>query len=122
MFEENGTTPSIAELEAVGSVPTIEQAESMTKPGGTTLVFGVPPQDATIELSPFGLFFEECAIVDAFSLTRHSFERAVRLLRAGRIDFDSLVTHHIGLGELPDAFERMANANGLTNLVRPNQR
>lgn len=106
-------------IEAVGSTATIEQAEALTARGGVTLVFGVPPQDEAISLFPFDLFFEERSVVGAFSLTQRSFERAVALLRGGRIDADPLITHHLGLGELPEAFDRMDRGDGLKQVVRP---
>jgi len=43
-------------IEAVGNPATIQQAQSLTVPGGRTLVFGVPPEDATMEVSPFDIF------------------------------------------------------------------
>lgn len=105
--------------EVVGQTVTIEQARGMTGKGGRTLVAGVPPQDATMEFSPFDLYFNEVSMVGTFALTQESFERAVTLLRNDRIDADPLVTEEIGLDGLPGAFERMGNTEGLKKLVVP---
>lgn len=105
--------------EAIGLVPTIEQANAVTASGGSTLIFGVPDQEATMEISPFDVFFDEVDYRGSFSLTTEDFERAVTLLQHERIDADTLITERIGLDDLPTAFERMGNAEGLKKIVVP---
>lgn len=106
-------------VEAVGKPTTIRQANEVTAKGGNTLIFGVPDQDATMEISPFDIYFHEVDLRGTYALTQESFERAVSLLRHGRIDVETLVTEEISLHDLPTAFERMANAEGLKKLVIP---
>lgn len=106
-------------IEAVGFPETIEQAHALTGPGGRTLVFGVPPEDATVEFSPFDLFFEEREVVGSYSLTPNTFARAVTLLQNGRIDVDTLVTDEFGLDGLETAFEQMESREGLKKIVYP---
>lgn len=113
--------PVDAGIEVVGKVSTIEQAHEVTAKGGTTLIFGVPDQDATMEVNPFDIYFEEIDLHGTYALTQESFERAVRLLREGRIDAESLVTEEVGLDDIPAAFDRMANTEGLKKLVRPGE-
>jgi NADPH2:quinone reductase len=108
-------------VEAIGFVPTIQQANAVTAKGGSTLIFGVPDQDATLEISPFDVFFDEVGYRGSFSLTTEDFERAVTMLRYDRIDAESIVTERIGLGDLPTAFERMENAEGLKKVVIPEE-
>ncbi|WP_323677281.1 zinc-dependent alcohol dehydrogenase family protein [Halorubellus sp. PRR65] len=113
--------PVEASIEVVGKVATIEQAHAMTADGGTTLIFGVPDQDATMEVSPFDIYFNEIDIHGTYALTRESFERAVTLLRTERIDAASLITERIGLDDIPSAFDRMERAEGLKKMVVPGQ-
>lgn len=108
-----------AGIEVVGKVATIEQAHEVTAKGGNTLIFGVPDQNATMEVSPFDVYFQEIDLRGTFALTQESFERAVTLLQRGRIDADELVTEEIGLEDITSAFERMANAEGLKKVVVP---
>jgi L-iditol 2-dehydrogenase len=105
--------------EVVGTVQTIEQAHEMTSRGGRTLIVGVPPQDATMEVSPFDIYFDEIDLVGTFALTQESFERAITLLRNDRIEVDPLISEELGLDELPVAFERMENTEGLKKLIIP---
>ncbi|WP_225335310.1 zinc-dependent alcohol dehydrogenase family protein [Halomicrobium urmianum] len=106
-------------VEAIGLVPTVEQANAVTAKGGATLVFGVPAEDATMEISPFDVFFDEVGYRGSYSLTTEDFERAVTLLQHGRIDADRLISHRIGLDDLPSAFDRMERTDGLKNVVVP---
>lgn len=108
-------------VEAVGLPQTIEQAHGLTGPGGRTLVFGVPPEEATVEISPFEVFYEERDLVGSYSLTPDTFARAVTLLRNGRIDVDGLVTDEFGLDGLERAFERMEAGEGLKKVIYPNR-
>lgn len=113
--------PVDASIEVVGNVETIRQAHELTAKGGNTLIFGVPDQEATMEISPFDIYFEEVDLRGTFALSQESFERAVTLLRTGRIDADALITEQIGLTEIPEAFDRMANAEGLKKVVIPDR-
>lgn len=106
-------------VEAVGTTGTLEQARGLTATGGQTLVFGVPPEDATIDLSPFDVFYNERDVLGTYSLTPDSFRRAVTLLRNDRVDVDSLVTHEVGLDGITDAFGRMGANEGLKQMVYP---
>ncbi|WP_136688584.1 alcohol dehydrogenase catalytic domain-containing protein [Halorhabdus amylolytica] len=106
-------------IEAVGAVETIQQAFDVTRDGGTTLIFGVPDQEATMELSPFDVYFTEVDLHGTYSLTQEDFERAVSLLRQERIEVASLISAELGLDEIPDAFESMERNEGLKNLVVP---
>jgi NADPH2:quinone reductase len=45
----------------------------------------------------------------------------VTLLQHGRIDADTLVTEEIGLEDIPSAFERMGDAEGLKKVFLPGQ-
>ena len=86
---------------------------------GSTLVFGVPAQDETLEISPFDVYFDEVDYRGSYSLTTADFERAVTLLTHGRVEVDPIVTDRIGLDDLPWAFDRMANTEGLKHVVIP---
>ena len=108
-------------IEAVGLPDTIEQAHELTGPGGRTLVFGVPPEDATIEIAPFDVFYEQREIIGTYSLTPDTFARAVKLLQNDRIDTETLITDEFSLDELETAFEQMEAREGLKKMVYPDQ-
>ncbi|WP_433633384.1 alcohol dehydrogenase catalytic domain-containing protein [Halomicrococcus sp. NG-SE-24] len=108
-------------VEAVGLPQTIEQAYSLTGPGGRTLVFGVPPENETVEIPPFDVFYEEREIIGTYSLTPGTFARAVTLLENGRIDVDTLITDEFDLDGLEHAFAQMEASEGLKKMIYPNR-
>lgn len=106
-------------VEAVGLQATVEQALGLPASGGSTLVFGVPPEDVTVEVSPFDIFYQELTITGSFSLTPGAFERAVTLLANDRIDVEPLITSTLSLDEIGTAFERMERNEGLKKVIVP---
>ncbi|WP_202911875.1 zinc-binding dehydrogenase [Natrialba swarupiae] len=106
-----------AAIEAAGRRRTTQQARKVTSRGGTTLVFGVPPEDA--ELSAFDLFHDERRLQGTYSLTPDSFVRAVALLRHDGVVVDPLVTDEYRIEELGRAFDRLADGDGLKAMVYP---
>ncbi len=107
-------------VEVVGLPATIRQALDLPAPGGRTLLFGVPPQDASVEINPFDYYYDEIELTGTYSLRPADFQRAVELLRRERVTVDPLVTDELGLGELTTAFDRMDRSEGMKKLVRPN--
>lgn len=107
-------------VEAVGLPATIEDAHSITSPGGTTLIFGVPPQDETIELDPFDIYYHELEIVGTYALTQNTFSRAVKLLQGDRIETEALITDEFDLDGVQTAFDQMENNEGLKKMIYPN--
>jgi NADPH2:quinone reductase len=75
-------------MEIVGKPQTIEQTHRMTAKGGRTVIVGVPPQDSTIEVNPFDIYYHEIDLVGTFALTPESFRRAIVGLRNGRVETD----------------------------------
>lgn len=109
-------------VEAVGLPETIETAQSLPSAGGTTLIFGVPPQDTTVEIDPFDIYYDELELVGTFSLTPDSFVRAVTLLQRERIDPAVLITDEYALEGLQDAFDQMEEKVGLKKVIYPSDR
>lgn len=108
-------------VEAIGLPETIQQAYDATKKGGTTLVFGVPDEEATIEVNPFDVFFRERTLTGSYSLTPDDFQLAVSLLRSGNVTVESLLSDDVGLEDIPSVFDRMKAGEGYRYLVRPSR-
>ncbi len=106
-------------VEAVGLPDTIETTHSVTSAGGTTLVFGVPPQGETIEIDPFDVYYQELELVGTFALTPNTFSRAVTFLQGDRVEVEPLITDTFDLSGLRTAFDQMADNEGLKKVVYP---
>ncbi len=90
-------------VDAVGSQ--LGAALELVRKGGRILLFGVNLRART-ELAQERITRDELTIVGSF-VGRNVFPDAIRLLEQGRIDFEPLVTHRIGLEELPAAVEEL---------------
>ena len=106
-------------VEAVGARAALEQAWELTGENGEMLVFGVPPEDESMEISPFDVFYQEIDVLGSFASTPSTMRRAVTLLREGRIDVDPIITGELELDGVPTAFEQMGNAEGLKKIIYP---
>jgi L-iditol 2-dehydrogenase len=95
----------------------VDTAVELVRPGGTVVLAGIPDEDATTFRASVarrkGL---------TFTLVRRSVpvnERAYRLIEAGLIRLDGLVTHRFPLERAVDAFEVAATREGLKVMVLP---
>jgi 2-desacetyl-2-hydroxyethyl bacteriochlorophyllide A dehydrogenase len=92
-------------IEAVGTKNTTEQAFNLTRPGGRVCIVGLCPQGTPVSISDaFEAFYlKELTIVGSSCSPRGTFERAIRLLAADRIEVDAFITHRFPLEEVEKA-------------------
>jgi len=87
-------------LEAVGSVPTTQQAVLWAAPGATVVWFGVTPPDQLAAVEPNLVFRRELTIRGA-RINPFTHSRAVAMLASGKLNLEPLITRRISLEELP---------------------
>jgi L-iditol 2-dehydrogenase len=104
-------------FDASGSPGAVDAAVDLARPGGTVVLAGIPDEDSTAFRASVarrkGLTF----VLVRRSVPRN--ERAYRLIEAGRIRLDGLVTHRFPLDRATEAFEAAAARQGLKVLVHP---
>lgn len=105
-------------IEATGVPAAARAAYSGLCRGGTMLVFGVAPAEARLEVSPFQIYNDEISIIGSMAVL-NTFEPALRLMAAGAIDVDTMVTHQLSLEQTPEAFQLVRDRAGLKIQVRP---
>lgn len=88
-------------VDATGVPSVMERTLPFTRPGGTVLLFGVPPNGAKLSLDAFTIFRRGLRILSSFTSVRNT-QQAVRLLASGRIEVADLVSHTLPL----DDFEK----------------
>jgi len=71
--------------------------------GGVGLFFGVCPQDAKIEISPFELFRRQITLAGSHSLN-HNIPQALDGLRVYGDNISRVVSHRMSLDEIADVF------------------
>lgn len=100
-------------VEATGSAEALQQAVRMTRPRGTLIlkstVHGLVPVDtAPVIVNELTLVGSRCG----------RFSPALRLLRAGKVRVDELISEVMPLSEAPAAFARAAEKGVLKVLLR----
>jgi len=106
-------------VDATGSVSAIENGLGRVARGGTFLVFGVSPADASARFSPFRVYNEEITVLGSMAVL-HSFGRAVELLASGAVDAAPLLTHRLPLESFGEALAQVRAGEGLKVQLSPN--
>ncbi|MFJ8665597.1 Zn-dependent alcohol dehydrogenase [Streptomyces sp. NPDC093600] len=107
-------------FEVVGRSATARTAYETTRRGGTLCVVGAGALDDHLKLNMFELFFDEKRILPSMyggGDVMRSYERAIALWRAGRIDLESLITHRVPLSGINEALEQMRTGEALRTCV-----
>jgi D-arabinitol dehydrogenase (NADP+) len=85
-------------IDATGYVPLMARTIDFARPGGTVLLFGVPPAGQLMELEAFKVFRKGLSILSSFTSVRNSYQ-AVALLTSRQIDVTQLISHQLTLEE-----------------------
>ncbi|WFB09824.1 Zn-dependent alcohol dehydrogenase [Streptomyces sp. LX-29] len=107
-------------FEVVGTSATARTAYESTRRGGTLCVVGAGALDDHLRISMFELFFDEKRILPSLyggGDVLRSYERAIALWRAGRIDLEGLITHRVRLEEVNDALDQMRTGAALRTCI-----
>ncbi|MFD0144263.1 MULTISPECIES: Zn-dependent alcohol dehydrogenase [unclassified Streptomyces] len=107
-------------FEVVGRSSTARTAYETTRRGGTLCVVGAGALDDFLQLNMFELFFDEKRILPSMyggGDVLRSYERAIALWRAGRIDLESLITHRVPLSGINEALEQMRTGVALRTCI-----
>jgi NDMA-dependent alcohol dehydrogenase len=109
-------------FEVVGLQSTIDQAIAMTRRGGETVVVGVPPMDAMVQVPAFmGLVLAAKTIKGCWygsADVRETIPRLVGLYREGHLKLDELVSRTISLAHVNQAFEAMEEGEVARSVIR----
>ncbi|MGQ4732977.1 Zn-dependent alcohol dehydrogenase [Streptomyces sp. Ju416(a)] len=107
-------------FEVVGKSATARTAYEATRRGGTLCVVGAGAMDDTFQVNMFELFFDEKRILPSMyggGDVLRSYERAIALWRAGRIDLESMITHRVRLDGINDALDQMRTGEALRTCI-----
>jgi L-iditol 2-dehydrogenase len=91
-------------IEAAGTAEAWHDAVDLVRPGGTVVLFGGLERGAKVEVDAYRLHYEELTLRGAFHHTPRHVRAALAFLASGAYPWDRLITHRIGLDELPALF------------------
>jgi L-iditol 2-dehydrogenase len=91
-------------IEAVGTESAWRDAVELVRPGGTVVCFGGLEPGATVEIDAYRLHYQELTLRGAFHHTPHHVRAALAFLAGDAYPWGRLITHRIGLDDLPRFF------------------
>ncbi len=106
-------------FDATGSAGVTGQCVQFSRKGGKVVVFGVPDEDETTEISPYEIYRNEIRLIGSFAQT-HCFDRALAFLESGAVQVKQLVTHTFPLEDYAEALEVLSgDRNALKIVIKP---
>jgi 2-desacetyl-2-hydroxyethyl bacteriochlorophyllide A dehydrogenase len=106
-------------VDATGVPAVVQQGLDAVRRGGKLMIFGVAPEAARVEVSPFRIYNDEITLIGSMAVL-YTFVQAIELLRAGNVQTEPLLTHTFALDEFEDALATMRAGDGLKIQVLPN--
>lgn len=106
-------------VDATGVPAVIQQGVDAVRRGGKLMIFGVAPEEARVEISPFRIYNDEVTVVGSMAVL-YTFVQAIELLRGGTVQTDPLLTHTFPLDGFEDALASMRAGEGIKVQVMPN--
>ena len=107
-------------VEAAGSARAFETAFTVTAPGGTTVTVGLPHPDETASISPLILTAQARTVVGSYlgsAVPSRDIPRYVDMWRSGHLPLEKLISAHITLAEVPEAFDKLAGGEELRQVI-----
>ena len=106
-------------VEAVGRRETWEAAPTLTRKGGTVLLFGGCSSGTTVSFEAERIHYGELHLQGVFHHTPSAVERAFRLIVSGQILIKPLISHEMPLEDAAEALELMGSGKALKIALRP---
>ena len=94
-------------IETTGNSRVIEKAYNLTHPEGKTILVGVPKKGDNISIPSLPLHFDKVLTGShgGKAMPHKDIPRIIRLMNAGKLDFDGLITHEFSLDDINDAID-----------------
>ena len=94
-------------IETTGISRVIEQAYELTHPDGKTILVGVPTKGDNISIYSLPLHFNKVLTGShgGDAIPDLEIPRYIKLIRAGKMTLDGIITHEFGLDEINEAIE-----------------
>jgi L-iditol 2-dehydrogenase len=118
MNETSGLGADVV-IEAVGVPQTWEQAIEMTRDAGTTVLFGGAASGTKFEIDTVRFHYGQLTIKGVFHLKPRHVEQALKLIIAGDVNPDLLISHEMPLENINDALEQMSKGQTMKVAILP---
>jgi alcohol dehydrogenase len=109
-------------FEAAGNVTALESAFASTRSDGTTFAVGLPRNEATATIAHGLLVRQDRTLKGSFmgsSVPQRDIPRYIALWRAGRLPVERLITGTIGLDQLNESLDALADGRAVRTVCVP---
>ncbi|MBC8449790.1 MAG: zinc-binding dehydrogenase [Chloroflexi bacterium] len=106
-------------IESAGAKAAWLTAVAAVRKGGRVLWFGGLPSGTQVEVDAVRVHYDELTLIGPYHLTPRDCFRALRLIEAGVIDADALVTHELPLERLEEALQMMMDGRCVKTAILP---
>ncbi|MEK6481797.1 zinc-dependent alcohol dehydrogenase family protein [Catalinimonas sp. 4WD22] len=107
-------------VEFAGVIPALDFAFQATRRGGTTVTAALPHPDARLSISPTLMVGMEKSLKGSYlgsCVAQRDIPNYLDLYRTNRLQIDKLITHRIGLEDINEGFERLAEGDAIRQVV-----
>lgn len=107
-------------VEAAGHPRAFETAYALTAPGGKTVTVGLPAPGATSTIEPLSLTAEARTIIGSYlgsAVPARDIPIFVEMWRAGRLPVERLISATIGLNEINEAMDALADGTAIRQII-----
>ncbi len=106
-----------------GASPAIDQALNSVERGGTLLFFAPTDPGVTFPLSVNDVFWRrDVTLTTSYAGAPADYQAALDLLQAGAIKVEPMITHRLGLAEVAQGFQLVAQGgDSIKVIIRPHQ-
>lgn len=106
-------------FEMIGRPETIVQAYKSVAKGGRLVQVGFSPKEVTLNLGR--MMINEIEVVGSCACRSVDFPRLIELIRRGKIDIKSLVTHKFPLSQVNEALDVLRRGESIRVVLTPNK-
>jgi len=97
-----------------------QEALAMASRGGEICFFAaLPPGKSDVTLDTNLIHNHELSVLGSRSSGRRHFERAMDLIRSGKVDASMLLTHRVRLADIAEGFNLVKSGEAMKVVVRP---
>jgi L-iditol 2-dehydrogenase len=100
-----------------GSQEALDLALQLAGPGSKVVLFAPMPPGKPVEADWDRLYFQEISLIPSYSCGPSEMAEAMAILRKSQVKAEQVVSHFIGIDELPEAYEAMKKGEILKPMV-----
>lgn len=103
-------------VDATGSSSVLQHLPSLVRDGGTVFVYGMAGERDEVHWRPYEIFRRQLTIKGSFA-QMNCFDRALAVLRSGRVQTEGMVTSRFALQDYGDALSALGSGSCLKAVV-----